>query len=140
MTLNKLCEKYKLKWSRFSIFYHNFSNLRNTFQGDLNHKLLKRVGFKDFEDLEHNYNTASKIDNKCIYNYKCQSSILMYKAIYKDFMQLLLYWLYTTTPQKRMNQKFSKVRALGNKNKNLTFRKKLPPKDKQTPPKMYETR
>ena len=34
LTLNKLRKKYNLKWLRFSMSYHRFSNLREMFQGD----------------------------------------------------------------------------------------------------------
>ena len=50
------------------MLYHKFSSLRETFHGDLSHKLIKGIGSKDFEDLEWNYKTASKISNECIYN------------------------------------------------------------------------
>ena len=64
--------------------YHRFSNLREAFQGDLNNKLLKGIGSEDFNDRPCNCNIASKIDGKCIYNSKCRSSIVVYKATCKD--------------------------------------------------------
>ena len=68
LTLNKLRKKYNLKWLRFSMSYHKFSNRRELFQGDLNSKVLKGIGSRDFNDLACNCNSASKIDGKCIYN------------------------------------------------------------------------
>ena len=77
LTMNKLRKKYNLKWLRFSMSYHKFSNLREMFQGDLNSKLLKGIGSRDCNDLACNCNSASKINGKCIYNNKCRSSILV---------------------------------------------------------------
>ena len=82
--LKILRNKYNLNWFRFSMSYHKFSNLRQTFQGDLTSKLMKGISSKDLEDLECNCNIGTKIDGRCIYNYTCRNSILVYKAIYRD--------------------------------------------------------
>ena len=94
--------------------YHKFSNLREIFQGDLSGKLLKGIGSKDFEDLECNCNTASKINGKCIYDSKCRSSILIYKAECKECKSFYI----GNTQQhlkKIMNRHFNDVRSMVNK-------------------------
>ena len=95
--------------------YHKFSNLREIFQGDLNSKLLKGIGSRDFDDLACNCNSASKIDGKCIYNNKCRNSVLVYKSTCLDCNKFYI----GNTQQhlkKRMNQHFIETRALVNKN------------------------
>ena len=114
ITMNKLRKKYNLKWLRFSMSYHKFSNLRELFQGDLTCKILKGIGSRDFEELECNCNAASKIDGKCIYNSKCRSSVLVYKTTFKDCRDFCI----GNTQQhlkKRMNQHFIEVRSLVNR-------------------------
>lgn len=60
-------------------------NFCKIFQGDLSYKLLVEIGSKNIEDLDCNYNTASNVDNKRIYNSKHRSYVLVYKAIYTDY-------------------------------------------------------
>ena len=60
--------------------YHRFSNLRETFQGDLNNKLMRNVTSKDFMDLKCNCANATTVDGKCIYGGNCRKSIVIYKA------------------------------------------------------------
>ena len=95
--------------------YHKFSNLREIFQGDLTNKTLKGIGSQDFQDLTCNCNAASKINNKCIYNSKCRTSIVVYKATCKVCEKFYV----GNTQQhlkKRMNQHFSETRSLVSKN------------------------
>jgi len=115
LTLKALKKKYNLKWLRPSMSYHKFSNLREIFQGDLTNKTLKGIGSQDFQDLTCNCNAASKINNKCIYNSKCRTSIVLYKATCKVCEKFYV----GNTQQhlkKRMNQHFSETRSLVSKN------------------------
>ena len=48
--LSELQNRYNLKWLRVSMSYHRFTNLRETFQGDLSKKLTKGVQSINFMD------------------------------------------------------------------------------------------
>ena len=89
-------------------------------KSNLNNKLLKGIRYKDFEDLAYDYNTASKIDNKCIYNSKYRSSILIYKATCKHCG---CYYIGNTQQhlKNRMNQHFSELINLVNKSETSDY-------------------
>jgi hypothetical protein len=67
--------KHNLPWLRFSMSYHRFANLRETFNADLTRKLDSKVISKDYATLP--CNCASQ---QCNYNNHCRESIVVYKA------------------------------------------------------------
>ena len=70
--------KHDLPWLRISMSCHKFSNLRESFQGDPNKKIMIGVMSKDFMDLECNCNKKTKINGTCPYNGECRKSCLIY--------------------------------------------------------------
>ena len=74
-TLNKIKAAFPSpKWLRISMFYHQFQNLRELFQGDLNTNILEDVTLLDFEQ------PCNCKKDKCIYNRNCRSKIVVYQA------------------------------------------------------------
>ena len=80
LRLKELCNKHGLMWLCLSMSYHRFSNLRDTFQGDLNRKLMDGVLSCDFMDLPCNCNNATKRHGKCVYNGNCRKMCVIYKV------------------------------------------------------------
>lgn len=114
-TIKKLKSKHNIKWLRLSMSYHRFPNVAEAFSGDLNGKLNKGIGSKDFEDLPCNCNAASKINGECIFKGKCRQSIVIYKAICTKTKK---YYIGNTQQmvKKRLGSHFSDVCTLANKN------------------------
>ena len=76
--INDIKKKFpSLSWLRISMSYHRFNNLRELFQGDLATKLSKNLKSKEFEAL----NCNCRKNEKCKFDGKCRSSIVVYKAI-----------------------------------------------------------
>ena len=94
--------------------YHKFSNLREILQGDLNSKLMRGIGSKDFEDLPCNCSATSKSNGACVYNGKCRQYVVIYKAICKDCNAFYI-GNTSTHLKKRMNQHFDDVKRLVSK-------------------------
>jgi len=78
--IKKLKDKHGMKWLRFSMSYHKFSNLREIFQGDLSAKVMKGVESKDFMDRNCNCNNKTKINGRCAYGGKCRKACIVYAA------------------------------------------------------------
>jgi hypothetical protein len=65
-----------LKWLRVSMSYHQFSNLRELFQSDLNSKLNHDIISKDFQNLPCNCRNKQA----CPYGGNCRNPIVVYRA------------------------------------------------------------
>ena len=64
-----------LKWLRVSMSYHRFPNLRESFQGDLNKKLVEGIQSRDFKQLKCNCRKGTK----CMLDGNCRTKIVLYK-------------------------------------------------------------
>ena len=103
--------------------YHKFPNLREILQGDLNGKILKGIGSRDFEPLPCNCSAPSKHNGICIFNGKCRHSIVVYKATCRICKAFYIGNTQTHLKQ-RMNLHFHDVKAQVLKNiKSDTFAK-----------------
>ena len=99
-----------------SMSYHEFSNLNEIFQGDLNNKSMENMTSRDFMDLNCNCNRGSKIDGECIHGKECRKSIVVCKATCNDCGCYCI----GNTQQKlkaRMNTHFSETEDLINNGK-----------------------
>ena len=122
-TIKKLQMKHNLPWLRLSMSYHKFPNLREILQGDLNGKILKGIGSRDFEPLPCNCSAPSKHNGICIFNGKCRHSIVVYKATCRICKAFYIGNTQTHLKQ-RMNLHFHDVKAQVLKNiKSDTFAK-----------------
>ena len=81
VVLNKLAKKHNLhSWLRNSIAYKKHIDVHNTFQGDLNAKIMNGIVSRDFMDRECNCYAPSKVDGKCMFNGDCRKCCVIYKA------------------------------------------------------------
>ena len=93
--------------------YHKFTNLGETFQGDLPTKLAKNILSKDFMERECNCNKRSLGEGKCAFGGHCRACVVVYKATCKKCG--LCYVGNTQQPLKtRMSQHFTETRRLVN--------------------------
>ena len=102
--------------------HKKFTNLGETFQGDLNNKLMEGITLKDFMDLERVQLQSSNYskNGNCIYGGNCRKSIVIYKATCKEYGCHCI----GNTQQKlklRMNQHFAETKDLVNNKKILRF-------------------
>ena len=113
VTLRRLRNKCNLKWLRTSMSYHEFSNLGEIFQGDLNSKIMKNITSKDFVDLDCNCRRNSTVNGNCICGGECRKSIVACKATCTECGCYCI----GNTQQKlknRMNAHFSETKQLVN--------------------------
>ena len=60
--------------------YHKFSNVRESFQGDLNKKIMKGVISSDLINRDCNCDKRTTRNGACVYNGKCRSLCVIYIA------------------------------------------------------------
>jgi hypothetical protein len=117
-TIKRVKGKFNsLKWLRVKMSYHRFTNLRELFQGDLTAKINAGLKSIDFEELKCNCRKSAKNEkNVCIYNGKCRTSIVVYKATCEQTGKVYI----GNTQQhlkKRMQQHVQDVKNLVKKDK-----------------------
>ncbi len=82
ITIKALRDRYDLKWLRFSMSYHRFTNLRETLQGDLSGKITHDVESKDF--MKEKCNCMGRNKEGCNYDGICRDKIVVYEITCKD--------------------------------------------------------
>jgi len=82
--IKKLKDRYELKWLRFSMSYHRFTNLRETLQGDLSGKITYGVESKDFMNEKCNCTGPGRNKEGCNYDGICRDKLVVYEITCKD--------------------------------------------------------
>ena len=72
--IKRLRNKHNLKWLRFSMSHHHFSNLGELFAQDLQTKILQNVESEDYRTRPCNCRGT------CAFNGKCRHHMVVYKA------------------------------------------------------------
>ena len=72
-TIKSIRDKYNLKWLKVSMSYHRFTNLRETFQGDLTGKINHGIESKDF--MTEKCSCHGNKRGICDYNNICETKL-----------------------------------------------------------------